>query len=468
MAHDILIVDDEADIRELIADILKDEGMQPRMAASSDQVLQALAERVPSAVFLDIWLQGSELDGLGVLEIIKDRYPNVPVIMISGHGTVETAVNAIKIGAYDFIQKPFKEEQLLVVLKRALNHRRMEAELADLRHKQPAAPELVGESPAIQQLRSQVEKLGPTNSRVFITGPAGSGKELLARLIHEHSKRKTAPFVVLNAPNLSPERVERELFGEEDTSSPTGGASHIGMLERAHGGTVFIDEVAEMPMATQTRILRFVQEQVFERVGGRRPVKVDVRLIAATTRNIPHMLAEGNFREDLYYRLNVVPLHMPALSERREDIEVLCEYFLRTASQGLGLPARKIGREAMAMLHTYNWPGNVRQLKNLMERLLILSPGEPETPIRPSMLPTEFFDESPVQATPALSGEVLSLPLKDARELFEKQYLKAQIQRFGNNISRAATFIGMERSALHRKLKALDVNGSENKGETVE
>lgn len=457
MAADILVVDDEADIRELVAEILKDEGFKPRVAANSDQVLKLLAERVPAAVFLDIWLQGSELDGLGILEIIKDRYPDVPVIMISGHGNIETAVNAIKIGAFDFIEKPFKQDHLLMVLNRALDIRKLHLENQELKRKTQPLDRMIGNSNKMQQLRQQIEKVAATNSRVMITGPAGSGKELVARQIHLKSPRANSPFMVLSAPNMVPERVERELFGEEDTGSPNGGARVMGTLERAHGGTVFIDEIAEMPLATQAKILRMVHEQKFERVGGVRPVEVDVRIIAATSRDIQAAITGGTFRQDLYYRLNVVPLYVPSLSERREDIEELCEYFLGYFSESAGLPLRRFGKEAMALLQAYDWPGNVRQLRNVIERVLIMAPGEPETPIRAGMLPQEIFENTPVSTLNDLSANVMGMPLKEAREYFEKQYLKSQINRFGGNISKTSGFIGMERSALHRKLKMLDL-----------
>lgn len=465
MTADVLIVDDEKDIRELMAEVLKDEGYSPRTAASSDEALRALGERTPATVFLDIWLQGSELDGLGILEIIKERYPAVPVIMISGHGNIETAVSAIKMGAYDFIEKPFKEEHLLLVLRRALEARRLQLENQELRQKAHAVQKLVGSSTLMQQLRQHIDKVAPTNSRVMINGAAGSGKELVARMIHQKSLRRNGPFVVLSAPNMSPDRVERELFGEEDTGSPAGGARVLGTLERAHGGTIFIDEVAEMPMATQGKILRVLHEQRFERVGGRRPVEVDVRIIAATSRDINDAIARGVFREELYYRLNVVPLKVPSLGERREDIEELCDYFVQHFVESAGLNARRFGKEAMALLQTYGWPGNVRQLRNLVEWVMIMAPGEPETPVRANMLPPNFFEDTPVSTLNNLTADIMGMPLKEAREFFERQYLRSQISRFGGNISKTSAFIGMERSALHRKLKMLDLANDDRRND---
>lgn len=461
MADDILIVDDEKDICDLMADIFQDEHYTTRTALSSDTALESLAERIPSVVFLDIWLQGSELDGLGVLELIRDKYPAVPVIMISGHGTIETAVSAIKLGAYDFVEKPFKEEQLLHVVKRALEARKLKLENQELRVRSHSDGELVGSATVMQQLRQQIERVAPTNSRVFITGPAGSGKELTARCIHRASQRSNAPFAVLNAASMAPERVERELFGEEDTQSHSGGARTLGVLERAHGGTLFIDEVGDMPLATQAKILRMLQEQSFERLGGTRRIQVDVRVMAASSRDLRKLIEQGKFREDLFYRLNVVPIPIPALKERRDDISALCQYFIRRAADGSGLMPRKIGKEAMALLEAYQWPGNVRQLRNVIEWLLIMAPGEPETPIRANMLPAELFDGTPVAQMPGLGAEIMSLPLKEAREQFERQYLKSQISRFGGNISKTSTYIGMERSALHRKLKMLELTSEE-------
>jgi two-component system nitrogen regulation response regulator NtrX len=423
--------------------------------------LQAVAERVPAAIFLDIWLQDSELDGLGILEILQTRHKDVPVIMISGHGSVETAVTAMKRGAYDFIEKPFKEEHLLLVLQRALRTRRLELENQDLRQKTPQTDRLVGQSSAMQQLRQQLERVAAANSRILITGAAGTGKALVAERIHQQSPRRNNPFVTLSAPNMAPDRVELELFGEEDTASANGGAKTIGLLERAHGGTVFIDEVADMPLATQGKILRMVHEQRFERLGGSRSVEVDVRIVVATSKDMQACIAQGSFREDLYYRLNVVPLYVPSLVERREDIEELCEYFLSQFSAANGLAPRKIGKEAMALLQVYRWPGNVRQLRNLMEWMLIMAPGEPETPIRANMLPPEFFYDTPVSTVSDINADIMCMPLKEAREFFERQYLRSQIDRFGGNISKTSAFIGMERSALHRKLKMLELAGSE-------
>jgi two-component system nitrogen regulation response regulator NtrX len=464
MAKDILIVDDEADIRGLVSDILKDENYETRTAGNSDEALKAVADRVPSLLILDIWLQGSELDGLGILEMMKRKYPKMPVIMISGHGNIETAVNSIKMGAYDFIEKPFKEDRLLMIVKRAMEHARLSRENEELKLRGAPEIDFVGTSNVMQQLRSQISKVAPTHSRVVITGEPGTGKEMIARLIHKESARKDGPFVLCNAADLTSDKVEVELFGVED-SNPNGGAEKIGLFEQAHGGTLFIDELADMPMTTQARILRALQEQSFTRQKGEKPVAVDVRVIAASNRDLHVEMEEGRLRKDLYYRLNVVPLKAPSLRERREDISALCQHFLKRAAAVSGLPLRAINEEAMALLQAYEWPGNVRQLRNMMEWLLIMSPDDAQKAISPKQLPGELYESSPAMLSPEFNADVLSMPLREARELFERQYLSSQISRFGGNISRTSNFVGMERSALHRKLKLLGLTSSPNQEE---
>ena len=461
MSTDILIVDDEADIRDLVSDILKDAKYSTRTAHNSDTAFQAIAERVPSVLILDIWLQGSELDGLGILEMVKKKYPLLPVIMISGHGNIETAVAAIKIGAYDFIEKPFKEDRLLLVVARALEHSRLKNENLELRLRGKPEMQLNGNSQSIAQIRQALEKISPTSSRVLITGAPGTGKEMMARLIHSKSARAAGNFVVMNAAGLTPDRVEAELFGIED-SNPTGGAEKLGLFERAHNGTLFIDEVADMPLETQGKVLRALQEQSFTRVRGNRRVEVDVRVIAASNRDLESEIAAGRFREDLYYRLNVVPIRMPSLKDRREDIPDLCRYFLKRSSEIAGLTLRELSDEAIAMLQAYHWPGNVRQLRNMMEWLLIMA-AESKEPIAANELPPEILNSNPILARPETNADIMSMALREARELFEKQYLAAQIERFGGNISKTSSFVGMERSALHRKLKMLGINAAEEK-----
>ncbi|WP_029005190.1 sigma-54-dependent transcriptional regulator [Azorhizobium doebereinerae] len=453
MAHDILIVDDEPDISGLVAGILEDEGYSARTARDADGALAEIASRRPNLIFLDIWLQGSRLDGLELLDIIKREHPEVPVVMISGHGNIETAVAAIKRGAYDFIEKPFNADRLVVITERALETLRLRREVREL--KQLTQPHtMVGRSSVIQQLRATVERVGPTNSRILIVGPSGSGKELTARLIHTASARSQGPFVVINAAAITPERLEYELFGVEDGE---GRERHRGALEEAHGGTLFLDEIADMPRETQNRVLRVLVEQTFTRIGGAEKVRVDVRIISSTGRHLEEEIAAGRFREDLYHRLSVVPIRVPPLAERREDIPDLVDFFIELISQTTGLQRRKVGEDAMAVLQSHDWPGNVRQLRNNVERLLILAGGDADAEVTASMLPPDVGALVPSLPNGNGGEHLMGLPLREAREVFEREYLAAQINRFGGNISRTAEFVGMERSALHRKLKALGV-----------
>ncbi len=455
MASDILIVDDESDICELVAGLLQDEGHATRTAGESDAALAAITSRRPNLVFLDIWLQGSRLDGLQLLDNIKEQHPELPVVMISGHGNIETAVSAIKRGAYDFIEKPFKADRLMLVAHRALETSRLKREVKELKALTPMPTSMVGAAPSINQLRQAIEKVAPTNSRILIVGPAGAGKELTARSLHALSTRANGPFVVINAAAITPERMEIELFGVELSNGQQ--ARKVGALEEAHGGTLFIDEITDMPRETQSKILRVLVDQTFQRVGGATKVAVDVRIISSTSRNIETEIAAGRFREDLYHRLSVVPIKVPSLAERREDIPDLVHYFMEQISQATGLPQRKIGADALAVLQSHNWPGNVRQLRNNVERLMILAGGEPGTVISADMLPQDVGAMVPSMPQGNGGERLMGLALRDARELFEREYLLAQINRFGGNISRTAEFVGMERSALHRKLKALGI-----------
>ncbi|HWU64864.1 MAG TPA: sigma-54 dependent transcriptional regulator [Ensifer sp.] len=454
MASDILIVDDEQDIREVVSGILSDEGHETRTAHDSDSALAAISDRVPRLIFLDIWMQGSKLDGLALLDEIKARHPDIPVVMISGHGNIETAVSAIHRGAYDFIEKPFKADRLILVAERALENSQLRKEVSELKKRSGDPVELIGTSVAVSQLRQTIEKISPTNSRIMILGPSGSGKELVARMIHKKSSRSDGPFVALNAATITPERMEMALFG---TEGQPGQPRRTGALEEAHRGTLYLDEVGEMPRETQNKILRVLVDQQFERVGGSKRVKVDVRIISSTAYNLESQIGEGRFREDLYHRLAVVPIKVPALAERREDIPFLVDLFMRQISEQAGMKARRIADDALAVLQAHDWPGNIRQLRNVIERVLILTrPDGGDTTISADHLPPDVVDMMPKISAQG-DQHIMTLPLREARELFERDYLMAQINRFGGNISRTAEFVGMERSALHRKLKSLGV-----------
>ncbi len=454
MANDILIVDDEEDIRELVAGILSDEGHSARTARNADEALSAIATRRPHLVFLDIWLQGSRLDGLQVLEAIQKLHRALPVVMISGHGNIETAVTAIKMGAYDFIEKPFKADRLVLIAERALEAYKLRREVSALRQRAGFQDRIVGASMPAHQLQAAVARLAPVNSRVLITGSPGVGKELAARVMHAQSARAEAPFIVINSATMTPENMEVELFGFEGSSS---GDFKIGALEEAHGGTLFFDEITDMPRETQAKILRVLVEQTFQRVGGTTRVEVDVRIITSSARDLQLCIEDGLLREDLFHRLAVATLRVPSLAERREDIGELVDYFIEQTSAASGLSRRKVSEDALAVLQMHDWPGNIRQLRNAVERLMILTAGDSSGEITAEMLPADVGELVP--ATPAgVRGEkLMSLPLREAREVFEREYLVAQLNRFSGNISRTAEFIGMERSALHRKMKSLEI-----------
>jgi two-component system nitrogen regulation response regulator NtrX len=459
MALEVLVVDDEADIRDLVSGVLEDEGYAVRTAADSNAALDAIEERRPSMVLLDVWLQGSRLDGLQLLQEVKRRDSTLPVLMISGHGNLDTAVAAVREGAVDFIEKPFEAERLLYLVDRATETDRLRRENANLRQRVGDEDQLHGSSVAINTVRATLKRVAPTGSRVLISGPAGVGKEIAARMIHQWSPRARAPFIVLSAAMMSPERVEEELFGSE-----ADGTMRPGLLEHAHGGTLFLDEIADMPLTTQAKILRVLTDQSYHRVGGQRPVKVDVRVLSATSRNLQDEIAGGRFREDLYYRLNVVPVRLPPLRERREDIPELVSNFLARFAAERRTPPPRISEEAMAALQAHDWPGNVRQLRNIIERTVILAPGDRVSCIEVDLLPPEVLDNQNAMGGASTAMAIMGSPLREARESFEREYLKIQIRRFSGNISRTASFIGMERSALHRKLKALGL-GDKREGE---
>jgi len=463
MSRDILIVDDEADIRDLVAGLLEDEGYETRSAGDSDSALSQIEQRRPNLVILDIWLQGSRLDGLELLDFIRRDHPEVPVIIISGHGNVETAVSAIKRGASNFIEKPFKTDHLLHLVQAATEAARLRRENEELRARYLPTDELVGISPAINSVRQIVERVAPANSRVLIAGPTGSGKEVIARQIHKLSSRANGPFVVVNAANIAPERMEVELFGIERKQVGQVQSRKIGLFEQAHGGTLFLDEVGDMPVETQNKILRVLVEQMFERVDGSRKVQVDVRVMSSTTKDLRTLIETGRFREDLYHRLNVVPIMVPPLSARRDDIPLLIDYFMERLTTSGGMARREIAADVIAALQAYEWPGNVRQLRNVVERMLIMAAEDVLEQIGADMLPSEINASGAALLRAGQGEAIMSVPLREAREAFEKEYLQAQITRFGGNISRTASFVGMERSALHRKLKSLGLQTGERR-----
>jgi two-component system nitrogen regulation response regulator NtrX len=457
---DILITDDERDIRELISDILKDEGFTTRLAANADQCMSEIAKEKPALMILDIWLKDSHMDGIDILKTVKREHPEIPIVIISGHGNIEIAVAAIKQGAYDFIEKPFNIDQLMVVIRRAMETSRLRRENQELKRGDAPSAEMLGDSAAFRSLKGQLDKVTRSNGRVMLTGAPGAGKEIAARYIHGQSNRAEAPFVTVASAAIEPERMEEVLFGRE---SPERGIEK-GLLEQANGGVIYFDEVADMPLGTQSKILRVLVDQQFTRVGGAGKLQVDLRVISSTTRDLGELIKTGGFRQELYHRLNVVPIHVPSLEERREDIPMLAEHFIAQLNRSQGLPLRKLADDARAMLQTMNWPGNVRQLKNVVERVLIL--GETTELISARELPSG--DEPQGEEGRVVLGSALAtLPLREARELFEREYLLTQINRFGGNISRTASFVGMERSALHRKLKSLGVTTANKAGGRV-
>jgi two-component system nitrogen regulation response regulator NtrX len=447
---DILVVDDEPDIRTLIGDILEDEGHGVRMAWDSDTAFAAINRAPPDLVILDIWLKDSRLDGIDILKRVKRDNPAIPVVIISGHGNIEIAVAAIKQGAYDFIEKPFNIDQLMVVIGRALETSRLRRENAALKTRDGGKFSMIGSSAAFRQMKGQLDKVARTNSRVMLSGPAGAGKEVAARYLHRNSERAKGPFVTVSSASVAPDAMEEVLFGRETAER----GIEPGLFERAHTGILFFDEVADMPVGTQSKILRVLVDQSFQRVGGANTVRVDVRVLSATTRDLAREVQAGRFRTELFHRLNVVPVAVPGLEARREDIPELARAFLDDLNATQGLPPRSLSPEAEAQLQTMRWPGNVRQLRNTLERALILGPDN--GPIEPEELVLEL-PANGAAVNGMLGAAFAGLALREAREMFEREYLVAQINRFGGNISRTASFVGMERSALHRKLKSLNV-----------
>jgi two-component system nitrogen regulation response regulator NtrX len=452
---DILIVDDQDDIRAQIQGILTDDGYVTREARDSQSAEKIIAQKKPDLVILDIWLENSEMDGMELLKKLMKTHGDMPIIIISGHGSIETAISAIRLGAYDFIEKPFKSDKLLVLAARALESSRLRKENQELRLKAAGhVSEIHGPSQAVAQIRQVIERVAPTNSRVLITGEQGSGKDVAARMIHARSRRADKNYVSLNCAILSPDRIEAALFGIEG-----GGNGKLpGVLEQANGGTLFLDEIADMPSETQAKIVRVFQEQHFTRIGGTERIEADIRIIASSNQNLQELMNAGKFRQDLYYRLSVVPIAMPPLRDRLEDIPILARHFMEQAAGNANVPPRAFSADAMALMQSYEWPGNVRQLRNVIEWLLIMAPGAAEEPITADMLPPDLKQKAVDMIRGNDVVELMSKPLREAREIFEREYLLSQVNRFGGNISRTAGFIGMERSALHRKLKSLGVH----------
>lgn len=457
MGYDILVVDDEADIREVIKDLLEDEGYSVRTAADGPSAVEQINNRRPSLVILDIWLGDSRFDGMKVLDVLCRDHPNVPAIMMSGHGNIQTAVAAIKQGAYDFMEKPFKSDRLLLVIKRAIESARLKQQNQEMRSQIVTEDSLIGNSAFVSQMHQTIQKVGPTNSRVLITGPSGSGKEHIAKMLHEHSPRgETGPFVVANCQTINVERFEEEFFGVEKSTIDDVIYS-VGLLEQAHLGTLFLHEITEMPLEMQGRFVRMLQDSSFTRVNGCNKIEVDVRIVASSTRDMSMAIQEGRFREDLFYRLNVMPIAVKPLCERKEDIIVLAKYFLENAFQQIGSQFRNFSEDAVSALQGYGWPGNIRQLRNVIDWIVIMSDLSDTSEITAEMLPPEITPNLPNAPHMDGSQEILRMPLREAREMFEKQYLLSQVARFSGNISQTASFVGMERSALHRKLRSLGV-----------
>ena len=465
MANNVLIVDDEADIRSLIGGILEDEGYEVRKACDAPTAWQMISEQIPDILVLDIWLQNSPMDGIDILRKVKESHPDIAVIMISGHGNIETAIECLKIGAYDFIEKPFQTDRLLITVQRALENARLHQENKELRSQKAHPDALIGGSPETKELQDLIQKISPTNSRILITGSQGTGKEVVARLIHQSSKRAERPFIVVNCATLEPQNFEKEVFGVEETH--LGDKIIPGALEKAHNSTLFFDEIADMPLETQAKVVRILQDQKFERINGKQSVEMDVRFIAATNKNLDQQIRLGKFREDLFYRLNVIPIHVPDLQQHRDDIRLLAMHFMHQIAEKNGLKPLDFTENAFAAMEAYHWPGNIRQLRNLIEWLLIMSDkGKREGKVDTHDLPPEIAEQTPAVMMLDKGEEMMGLPLREARELFEKEYLASQIHKFGGNISRTASFIGMERSALHRKLKSLNISSNSNEKNT--
>ena len=448
--NDILIVDDEKDIRDLIAEILKDEGFKVRVAGNSEVCLKEIDSNPPAVLLLDIWLKDSEMDGIDILKATKRNNPDIPILIISGHGNIEIAVAAIKQGAYDFVEKPFNTDQLLVVVKRAFEKSKLLRENLSLRKGSIDKEFLVGQSGTFKSMQSQLEKVSSSNARVMLSGEAGSGKEVAARIIHNNSTRSSAPFTVINCSSSELEGFDEILFGVEKDDK----VFLQGLLEKAKGGTVLFDEISELPIVIQKQLLNCLNDQSFVRKNGKSKVKIDFRVISSTNKNLGSLIEENKFSNELYHRLNVIPIRIPSLEDRREDIPLLINHFVSQFNVEQGLPVREVSADALAFLQTMQWPGNIRQLRNLIERVLILGVDKDSIKVAEFVSKEEKVNE---KIGLNMDPNLATLPLRDAREHFERDYLLLQINRFGGNISKTASFVGMERSALHRKLKSLNI-----------
>jgi two-component system, NtrC family, nitrogen regulation response regulator NtrX len=445
----ILIVDDERAIQATLRGVLEDEGYRVSAVGSAPDALARLADETPDLIFLDIWMPG--MDGLEALAEIKQRRPEATVVMISGHGTIETAVKATKLGAYDFIEKPLSLEKTLLAVSRALDHSRLEREIRTLREQLDRGQEIVGKSALIEELRGQIAVAAPTNGRVLIHGENGAGKELVARAIHTQSTRRDAPFVEVNCAAIPEELIESELFGHERGAFTGAVARHRGKFETANGGTIFLDEIGDMSLKTQAKVLRVLEEQAFERVGGKDTIQVDVRVLAASNQDLKEQIAQGRFREDLYYRLAVIPIEVPPLRRRKEDIPALVEYFIALFSAQNGKRPKVVSVEALAYFLSYDWPGNVRELRNMVERLVIMTPRDV---IGPEDLPPPLRPKEPAAAAEEVQREKT---LKEARDSFERAYILAELRGHEGNVTRTAEKLGIERSHLYRKLKSYGI-----------